>query len=81
MRFTIRAPDQLARFIAPKGSITLNGTSLTVNSVEGSEFDVLLIKHSQEVTSWGKAKLNDILNIEVDTMARYAARLADFPLS
>ncbi len=77
-RFTIRAPDELARFIAPKGSITLNGTSLTVNGVDGGEFDVLLIKHTLQVTSWGKVKPGDRLNIEVDTMARYAARLAEY---
>jgi len=78
-RYTIRAPQQLARFIAPKGSIALNGTSLTVNAVNGADFDVLLIRHSQEVTTWGQTKLGDMLNIEVDTMARYAARLAEFP--
>ena len=80
-RFTVSAPDELARFIAPKGSITLNGTSLTVNGVNGAEFDVLLIKHTMQVTSWGDVKPGDLLNIEVDTMARYAARLAEFPLS
>lgn len=79
-RFTIEAPRDLARFIAPKGSVALNGTSLTVNSVEGCRFDVLLIRHSQEVTTWGKVKTGDELNIEIDTMARYAARLAEFPL-
>lgn len=80
-RYTIAAPESLARFIAPKGSIALNGTSLTVNGVSGREFDVLLIKHSQEVTTWGDAREGDWLNIEVDTMARYAARLAEFPSS
>ena len=80
-RYTIRAPDDLARFIAPKGSVALNGTSLTVNGVDGTDFDVLLIKHSQEVTTWGQAGAGDNLNIEVDTMARYAARLADFTAS
>lgn len=78
-RYTIEAPEALARFIAPKGSIALNGTSLTVNGVSGTEFDVLLIKHSQEVTTWGDAKQGDWMNIEIDTMARYAARLAEFP--
>ena len=78
-RYTLRAPDEYARFIAPKGSVALNGTSLTVNQVEGAEFDVLLIKHSQEVTTWGDAKQGDMVNLEVDTMARYAARLAEFP--
>ncbi|MEM1038577.1 MAG: riboflavin synthase [Pseudomonadota bacterium] len=78
-RFIIRAPDALARFIAPKGSVALNGTSLTVNGVSGTEFDVLLIRHSQEVTTWGTVEAGDDLNIEIDTMARYAARLAEFP--
>ena len=78
-RYTLRAPEQLARFIAPKGSVALNGTSLTVNGVDGTDFDVLLIKHSQEVTTWGRARLGDLVNLEIDTMARYAARLAEFP--
>ncbi len=78
-RYTIRSPENLARFIAPKGSITLNGTSLTVNAVNGTEFDVLLIRHSREVTTWGQTKLGDMMNIEIDTMARYAARLTEFP--
>ncbi len=77
-RFTIEAPEHLAGFIAPKGSVALNGTSLTVNGVDGVRFDVLLIRHSQEVTNWGRRKAGDWINIEVDTMARYAARLADF---
>jgi riboflavin synthase len=78
-RYTIEAPKSLARFVAPKGSITLNGTSLTVNAVDGVEFDVLLIRHSQEVTTWGQTELGDMMNIEIDTMARYAARLTEFP--
>ena len=77
-RFTLDAPEEFARFIAPKGSITLNGTSLTVNAVEGTRFDVLLIRHSLGVTTWGGVKRGDMLNLEVDTMARYAARLAEF---
>ncbi|MGI9353652.1 MAG: riboflavin synthase [Rhizobiaceae bacterium] len=80
-RYTIEAPDELARFIAPKGSVALNGTSLTVNGVDGNRFDVLLIKHSQEVTTWGQVGEGDYLNIEVDTIARYAARLAVFSAS
>lgn len=78
-RFIIRAPEALARFIAPKGSVALNGTSLTVNSVDASVFDVLLIRHSREVTTWGTIEAGDNLNIEIDTMARYAARLSEFP--
>ncbi len=78
-RFTVKVPPALARFIAPKGSVALNGTSLTINGVGDDTFDVLLIKHSQEVTTWGQTKTGDVMNIEVDTMARYAARLAEFP--
>lgn len=70
-------PRELANFIAAKGSVALDGTSLTVNKVNGTKFDVLLIKHSLEVTTWGKRKLGDVLNLEIDTMARYAARLAE----
>lgn len=80
-RFTIDAPDHLARFIAPKGSVCLNGASLTVNVVNGNQFDVLLIRHSQEVTTWGDIAIGDVVNIEIDTMARYVARLAEFPSS
>jgi riboflavin synthase len=76
-RFTLRAPDALARFIAPKGSVALDGTSLTVNGVNGAEFDVLLIRHSLEVTTWGERSVGDRVNLEVDQMARYAARLAE----
>ncbi|MFB2551195.1 riboflavin synthase [Ensifer soli] len=78
-RFRLRAPESLARFVAPKGSVALDGTSLTVNAVDGAEFDVLLIRHSLEVTTWGALKAGDRVNFEVDTMARYAARLAAFP--
>jgi riboflavin synthase len=77
-RFTLEAPEELAKFIAPKGSVTLDGTSLTVNSVDKNNFDVLLIRHSLSVTTWGKIKASDHVNIEIDTMARYAARLAEF---
>lgn len=79
MRYTLRAPEHLARFVAPKGSVALDGTSLTVNTVNGAEFDVLLIRHTLEVTTWGERKAGDRVNFEVDTMARYAARLAEFP--
>ena len=77
VRYTIRAPHALARFVAPKGSVALDGTSLTVNAVNGDEFDVLIIRHTLEVTTWGERKAGDLLNFEVDTMARYAARLAE----
>jgi riboflavin synthase len=79
VRFRLRAPEHLARFVAPKGSVALDGTSLTVNKVDGAEFDVLLIRHSLEVTTWGERQSGDLVNFEVDTMARYAARLAEFP--
>ena len=78
-RFTFEAPDALARFIAAKGSVCLDGTSLTVNTVEGNRFTCLLIPHTLAVTSWGAAKAGDLVNLEVDLMARYAARLAEFP--
>ncbi|MFI0843235.1 riboflavin synthase [Mesorhizobium sp. IMUNJ 23232] len=77
VRFTLEAPAELAKFIAPKGSVALDGTSLTVNKVEGRRFDVLLIHHSLAVTTWGERKAGDRVNLEVDTMARYAARLAE----
>ena len=77
VRFTLEAPRALARFIAPKGSVALDGTSLTVNKVAGTRFDVLLIHHSLSVTTWGGRKVGDRVNLEVDTMARYAARLAE----
>ena len=77
-RFTIRAPNELARYIAPKGSVALDGTSLTVNAVNGAEFDVLLIRHSLDVTTWSERKAGDRVNLEVDQMARYADRLISF---
>ena len=75
--FRFRAPSALAKFIAVKGSVALDGTSLTVNAVEGDEFEVLLIPHTLEVTTWGERKAGDQVNIEVDQMARYAARLIE----
>lgn len=77
VRFTLEAPTQFAKFIAPKGSVALDGTSLTVNRVEGNRFDVLLIHHSLAVTTWGERRKGDRVNLEIDTMARYAARLAE----
>lgn len=77
-RYTFRAPDTLARFIAPKGSVALDGTSLTVNEVDGAEFGVNIIPHTKEVTTWGGLKSGDRVNLEVDTMARYVARLQDW---
>ncbi|MBE1297119.1 riboflavin synthase [Phycobacter azelaicus] len=76
-RVTLRAPKDLARFIAPKGSVALNGTSLTVNDVEGCDFGINFIPHTKEVTTWGDVKLGDQVNLEIDTLARYVARLAE----
>jgi riboflavin synthase len=76
-RFLIHAPPSLSRFIAEKGSICLDGVSLTVNSVSGSTFSVLLIPHTLGVTTFGERLTGDRLHIEVDLMARYAARLAE----
>ena len=77
VRFTLEAPRELAKFIAPKGSVALDGASLTVNKVEATRFDVLLIHHSLSVTTWGERQTGDEVNLEIDTMARYAARLAE----
>lgn len=76
-RFDFEAPERLARFIAPKGSVCLDGTSLTVNTVEGNRFSCLIIPHTLEVTLWGARQAGEGVNIEVDLMARYAARLAE----
>jgi len=78
-RVRLRAPEGLARFIAPKGSVALNGTSLTVNEVDGAEFGVNLISHTKEVTNWGAVRVGDRINLEIDTLARYVARLNAFP--
>jgi riboflavin synthase len=74
-RFTFRVPNELARFIAPKGSVCLNGTSLTVNEVDGNTFGANLIPHTLDVTIWGLAKPGDRINLEIDMLARYVARL------
>lgn len=76
-RLTFEAPHALSRFIAEKGSVTLDGTSLTVNTVDGDRFSVMLIPHTLTVTTWGDRKPGDRINLEVDTMARYAARLIE----
>ena len=77
LRLTLRAPAALARFIAPKGSVALNGTSLTVNEVDGDRFGINLIPHTRSVTTWGHAHAGDAVNLEIDTPARYVARLAE----
>lgn len=75
VRFVLQAPPALSRYVAQKGSVCLDGTSLTVNRVEGDRFDVLLIRHSLEVTTWGEKRVGDRVNLEVDQIARYAERL------
>ena len=76
-RLTLRVPSALARFIAPKGSVALDGVSLTVNAVEGDEFSVLIIPHTLAMTTLGTLRQGGEVNLEIDTMARYAARLMD----
>jgi riboflavin synthase len=76
-RFVLRAPSELARFVAAKGSVAIDGVSLTVNAVEGDTFSVLIIPHTLRVTTLGELRKDDDVNLEVDTMARYAARLAE----
>ena len=76
-RVTLCAPKDLARFIASKGSVALNGTSLTVNEVSGCDFGINFIPHTKEVTTWGDVALGDMVNLEIDTLARYVARLAE----
>lgn len=73
--FVIRVPAELSRFIAAKGSVCLDGTSLTVNKVKDDTFTILLIPHTLSVTTWGERQEGDNLNLEVDLMARYAERL------
>ncbi|MEA2758948.1 MAG: riboflavin synthase [Methylobacteriaceae bacterium] len=73
----IEAPHEISHFIAAKGSVTLDGTSLTVNEVSGDRFTLLIIPHTLDVTTWGERREGDGLNIEVDLMARYAARLRE----
>ena len=77
-RVTLRAPKTLAKFIAPKGSVALNGTSLTVNEVSGADFGINFIPHTKAATTWGEAKVGDRVNLEIDTLARYVARLQDW---
>ncbi|APZ51751.1 riboflavin synthase [Salipiger abyssi] len=76
-RVQFRAPDDLAKFIAPKGSVALNGTSLTVNEVQGAVFGINFIPHTKDATTWGGVAVGDRINLEIDTMARYVARLAE----
>jgi riboflavin synthase len=75
--FRFEVAKDLARHIATKGSVALDGTSLTVNHVEGTRFDCLLIPHTLAVTTWGDRRAGDGVNLEVDLLARYLARLAE----
>ena len=77
LRLELRTRHELARFIASKGSVALDGVSLTVNAVAGDTFSVLIIPHTLKVTTLGALALGDEVNLEVDLMARYAARLIE----
>jgi len=77
-RWRFQVPDRLARFIAAKGSVAVDGVSLTVNDVERNEFGVNIIPHTAAVTRFGSLRPGDAVNIEIDTLARYVARLAEF---
>jgi riboflavin synthase len=76
-RLGFRAPPELSRFIAAKGSVAIDGISLTVNEVEGDNFSVLIIPHTLQVTTLGACQVGDRLHLEIDLMARYAARLME----
>lgn len=75
VRFTFEAPEEFAKYIAPKGSVSLDGVSLTVNEVQGNRFGVNIISHTQGETTFGSRKVGDRINMEIDTIARYVARI------
>jgi len=77
-RLTFEVPQSLARFVASKGSVALDGTSLTVNEIDGCRFGVNLIPHTLTVTTWGRKNVGERVNIEIDPLARYVARLMEF---
>ena len=77
VRFVFEAPTEVARFVAAKGSIAIDGTSLTVNEVDGNRFGVNVISHTQSVTTLGRARVGQRVNLEVDMLARYVARLLE----
>jgi riboflavin synthase len=77
LRFTFEVPDNLSKFMAPKGSVAIDGVSLTVNEVEGRRFGVNIIPHTSEVTTFGTYREGDAVNLEIDMLARYVARLLD----
>ena len=74
----LEAPQSLAKFVAPKGSVALDGVSLTVNAVKDNAFSLNIIQHSWDVTGWGQAVVGQKMNMEIDMLARYVARLAAF---
>ena len=76
--FTIKPPSQLNQFIAKKGSVTVDGVSLTVNEVSNDSFDLMIIPHTAQQTTLGKLQAGERVNLEIDLMARYAARLSQF---
>jgi riboflavin synthase len=78
MRWLFAVPGALARYIAPKGSVAVDGVSLTVNEVEGATFGVNIIPHTAAATTFGGLKPGDKVNIEIDTVARYVARLTEY---
>lgn len=77
LRLELAAPEELADYVAPKGSIALNGVSLTVNEVQGNKFTVNLIAHTRNVTNLGQTRVGSNLNMEIDTLARYVARILE----
>lgn len=77
LRYTFRAPEGMSRFVAAKGSVALDGVSLTVNEVDGAEFGINLIPHTQAVTTFGNSEVGDRVNFEIDVLARYVARLSE----
>ncbi|PWC38367.1 riboflavin synthase [Azospirillum sp. TSO22-1] len=79
VRLTFEAPADLAKFVAPKGSVALDGVSLTVNEVDGALFGVNVIPHTQVATTFGQLKPGDAVNMEIDMLARYVARLVGQP--
>jgi riboflavin synthase len=78
VRFVFEAPADLARFVAAKGSVAVDGISLTVNEVDGNRFGVNIISHTQAVTTLGQARVGQRVNLEVDMLARYVARLLEY---
>ncbi len=77
-RVILEAPTALMPFIASKGSVALNGTSLTVNAVDQKSFGINFIPHTKTVTTWGDVEIGDVVNLEIDTIARYVSRLQSF---